>query len=628
MSLSRLVTACLTLCLCALGAARAADEDQSAGGTLYSTPEIVVTASRIEWPIDKTGSFITVISKNDIQKRHAETVGDLLRTVVGLNVVQSGSTGKAVSLFIRGAASNHCLVMLDGVPLNDPTTGAFDFSELAASAIERIEIVRGPNGILYGSNAIGGVVNIITSQKDEAAKRCVSVAAGSYGSIEGTTELSGGDKRLRYSGSLSGITTRGQSENDFHRNVSFSSVVSSRVSPTANVSLNLRYGATSNGLRGPRFDPDPNAEQSGGHLLVSATFRQFVSEHWNYSLRTSFLERDITFDDPLDYLDTGLFIGDSHQEIASRVENVAWQNNLRLSEALWMIPGVEWKEERTTNDGRFPFGSTNFDDRIRNTSLFLNGIADFKRLPTVSAGVRLDDHSEFGTVATYKCSLSYPIPRTGTSVKASVGTGFRAPSLNELYYPGYGNPDLSPERTIGWDCGLRHEIGRASASVEAAYFHNSYRNLISFNPATWLADNIGEALSDGVECSASVRPAAFLAVEGFYAFTRTEDRATGKALLRRPRHSGGVTLSYRGEPVEATVSASFVGARLDNDFGGPRGEYYNTAHARLDAVVTYSLGPSRQLFCRVGNLLDERYDEVAGYPAPGATVMAGTRLEF
>ena len=628
MSLSRSVTACLVLCLCAFGTANAAEESQSTDGPFYSTPEIVVTASRIEWPIDKTASFITVISRTDIQRRHVETVGELLRSVVGLNVVQSGSTGKASSLFIRGAASNHCLVMVDGVALNDPGTGAFDFSELAAAGIERIEIVRGPNGILYGSNAIGGVINIITTTREKETKRSVSLAAGSFGSAEGSAALSGGNKRLSYSGSLSGLTTEGQAENDFCRNVSFSGIVSSNVTMTSRLSLGVRYARASNGLRGPRFDPDPNAEQSGGHLLVSPTFQQFVSERWNYSLRASFLDRRITFDDPLDYLDTGPFAGSAHQKIDSRVENVVWQNNLRFSEAVWMIGGAEWKEERTTNSGQFAFGSTNFDDRIRNTSLFVNGITDFERLPTASAGVRLDNHSEFGTVATYKCSLSYPVPRTGTALKASVGTGFRAPSLNELYYPGYGNPSLSPERTVGWDCGVRHEIKHAHATLEAAYFHNSYRNLISFNPTTWLADNIGEAQSDGIECSASARPAAFLAIEGFYAFTRTEDRATGKELLRRPRHSGGVTLSYLVGSFDAMVSAALLGKRLDNDFGGPRGEYYNESYSRLDAAVTYRLGDSRQLFCKAGNLLNERYDEVAGYPAPGARVTVGTKMEF
>jgi vitamin B12 transporter len=628
MSLSRSVTACLALGLAALGAANAAEENPAVDGKLYSTPEIVVTASRIEWPIDKTASFITVLSKNDIQKRHAETVGDLLRSVVGLNVVQSGSTGKASSLFIRGAASNHCLVMVDGVPLNDPATGAFDFSDLAAAGIERIEIVRGPNGILYGSSAIGGVINIITSAKGEGTRRSVSLAAGSFGSAEGSAALSGEGGRLSYNGSLSGLTTNGQTGNDFYRNVSFTGSASSRITTTSRLSLNLRYGRANTGLRGPRFDPDPNAEQDGAHLLAATTFQQFVSERWNYSVRASLFDRDITFDDPIDYLDAGPFAGSSHQEIASRAENVAWQNNLRFSGGVWIIAGAEWKQERTTNSGRFPFGSTDFDVRIWNTSLFVNGIADFRRLPTVSAGVRLDDHSEFGAVATYKGSLSYPIPRTTTTIKASVGTGFRAPGLNELYYPGYGNPNLSPERTTGWDCGLRHEIRRGNASVEAAYFRNSYRNLISFNPTTWLADNIGEALSDGVECSASVRPLSFLAIEGFYAFTHTEDRATGKELLRRPRHGGGMTLSYLGRTVDAILSASFIGSRLDNDFGGPRGEYYNEAYSRLNAVVTYRLGASRQLFCRVGNLLNERYDEVAGYPAPGANVMAGTKMEF
>jgi vitamin B12 transporter len=627
MSLSRSVTACLLAGFCAAGAARAADDGQLADKKLYTAPEIVVTASRMEWPVDKTASFVTVISKDEIQRQHAGSASELLRSVVGLGMVQSGSKGKAASLFIRGANSNHCLVMVDGVPLNDPGTGAFDFSDLSAAAISRIEVVRGPNGILYGSSAIGGVVNIITGDKSGESSRSISLAGGSFGSAEGSLDLSGDGSSTHWSGSLAGATSEGAADNDFYRNLSFAGSLSHNVTSTAKASLNLRYGWADNGLRGSRYAPDPNAEQKGDHLLAAAGFQQFVSEKLNYSVRASYFDRNIDFEDPLDSLDSGPFAGSASQTIDSRVANVAAQSNMRFGKSLWAIAGGEWKQERTTNHGVFPYGPTDFDNRITNASVFANGILDIRGLPTGSAGVRLDDHSEFGAVATYKYSLSYPIPRTGASLKASIGTGFRAPSLNELYYPGYGNPKLSPERTMGWDCGVRQEIGKR-ASFEVAYFHNEYRNMISYNPATWLADNIGHALSEGAECSATYKPLASITIEGFYAFTRTEDLATGKELLRRPRHSGGLSVSYRGGPVDAALSGSFVGARLDNDFGGPRGEFFNDRYARLDATVTYRVSGSRELFCRAGNLTNERYDEVAGYPAPQANVMAGTRLAF
>ncbi|MGD1047382.1 MAG: TonB-dependent receptor, partial [Candidatus Krumholzibacteriaceae bacterium] len=475
------------------------DTDQK----IYPGPEIVVTATRIEWPVEKTASFITVISRKDIERRHAESVGELLQSFAGLDVVQSGSRGKASSIFIRGANSNQCLVMLDGVPVNDPTTGAFDFSEISPANIERIEIVRGPHGILYGSSAIGGVVNIITSTGTEGTKRSASLAGGSYRTAEGAISLSGGEKSYHYSYTLSGARSDGLGTNDFYRNTAFSGAASSRLTATSDVSLTLRYSQGDIGLPGPRFAPDPNAEQSGGQFLVSASYRQFVSGIWSYTLRTSFMSREITWKDPVDALDSGPFVGDGFSEINSRVDNVAWQNDLHFTDNLWLISGAEWKGEQTTNSGYSPFGTTSFDDRIGNVGIFANGISNFKGAPTVSAGVRLDDHTEFGAVATYKFSLAYPVPRTGTTVKGSIGTGFRAPSLNELYYPGYGNRDLQPERTQGYDLGLRQEFTGARASVELAYFANSYRNLITSNPVTWLADNIGRARSSGVEFESS-----------------------------------------------------------------------------------------------------------------------------
>jgi vitamin B12 transporter len=595
---------------------------------IYAGPEIVVTATRIEWPVEKTASFITVISRRDIEGRHAENVGDLLRSVAGLNVVQSGSAGKASSIFMRGAGSNHVLVMLDGVPLNDPTTGAFDFSELSCDNIERIEVVRGPHGILYGSAAIGGVVNIITGAEAEGPGRSASLSAGSYRSAGGAVSLSGGERAYRYSYTLSGETTEGPAANDFYRTTAFSGSVSSRLTATSNVRLSLRYREAASGLGGPWFSPDPNASQDGGHFIVSTLYRQFVSDRWSYSVRTSFLSRGITWKDPVDALDTGPFAGDGFSEINSRVKDVAWQNDLRFSESVWLVSGAEWKEEQTTNSGYSPFGTTSFDERIQNASVFANGILDFRGLPTASAGVRVDDHSKFGSVATYKLSLSYPVPGTGTTLKGSIGTGFRAPSLNELYYPFYGNPDLAPERSTGYDVGARRDFAAGRASFECAWFANSYRNMITFNPATWLADNIGEAKSSGVEIQSSLRPFAALTLRGFYAFTRTEDCATGKQLLRRPRHGGGGSASYRGGPCDVILSASRVGARLDNDFGGPRGEYYNPAYTRLDAAVTYRANAASEVFLTVSNATDERYDEVAGYPAPGARFTLGTKVDF
>jgi len=596
-------------------------------GKIYKGPEIVVTATRIEWPVEKTASFITVISRREIERRHAESVGDLLRSIPGLSVAQMGSEGKASSVFMRGANSNHVLVMLDGVPLNDPTTGAFDFSELTCDNVERIEVVRGPHGILYGSAAIGGVVNIITGAPAGGPARSASVSAGSFRSADGAFSLSGGESAFRYSYTLSGATTEGPASNNFYRTAVFSGSVSSRMTATTNMSLSLRYREAASGLGGPRFDPDPNATQDGGHFILSAQYRQFVSDRWSHSMRASFLSRNITWDDPVDAAETGPFAGDGFSEIDSRVKDAAWQNDLRFSESVWLVSGLEWKEERTTNSGYSPFGTTSFDDRIRNASVFANGIFDFGG-PTASAGIRVDDHSEFGSVATYKLSLSYPLPRKVAVLKASVGTGFRAPSLNELYYPGYGNPALAPERTAGYDIGFRRDFAAGRADLECAWFDNSYRDMIASNPETWLADNIGRAESRGVEIQSTLRPFAALTLRGFYTFTDTEDQATGKQLLRRPRHSGGGNLSFQRGPFDALLSASRVGVRLDNDFGGPLGEYYNPAYTRLDAAVTFRASAASETFLTVSNATDERYDEVAGYPAPGTRFTLGTKVDF
>ena len=609
----------------AAGTGAGADGDSE---KIYPGPEIVVTAARLEWPVEKTAGFITVITRDDIRARRAETVADALRTVPSLAVARSGSVGKATSLFVRGASSNHVLVMLDGVPLNDPTTGAFDFSDLSTAGIERIEIVRGPHGVLYGSSAIGGVVNIITLASRSGPRRSLTAAAGSLGSAEGAAAVSGSGASHSYSCALSGMRTDGRGDNDFHRRGAFSGAVSKTIADVSDVSLSLRWNGASTGLAGPSFDFDPNARQDGGSLVCAATFRRIVSGAWSHEIRASYLSSGITWDDPVDPAETDAYAGDAFSRIDSKAAIAAWQNNLRFGEELWITSGADWKEERTTNSGYSPFGTTSFDDRIRNASAFANCIADGAGLPTVSAGVRLDDHSEFGSVATWRCSASYAIALTGTTIKASAGTGFRAPSLNELYYPGYGNSALAPERSRGWDCGARQEWLEGRASVEASYFNNAYRDMISFDFTTFMAGNIYEASSDGVEIRAALRPRGGVAVEGYYVHTRTEDRSTGTWLLRRPRHAGGATVALEAGPVEMLVSAAVSGRRLDNDFGGPLGEHYTRAYTLLDATLAWRSARGYEVFCRGGNLLDERYDEVAGYPAPARSFAAGTTVEF
>ncbi len=599
------------------------DEDN-----LYYADEILVTATRIKWPIDKTASYITVITRDEIRKYQTESLTDILRSVVGMEVVQTGSAGKTSSALIRGSNSNHCLLMIDGVPLNDPTTGGFDFSDLVTNDIERIEIVRGPHGILYGSNAIGGVINIVTDARKEGTRRGISVSGGSFGTVTGSASVSGSNNFSRYSISLSRIITDGLFPNDFYKNSALTGTVSTRVTNNSELILGMKYHDVSKGVRGPSFDADPDAEQDGGAFLVSSTYRYYVVSNWNFLLRTSFYTNEITFDDPLDPLDTGFFTGDVFSEINSDIQSITWQNNMRFLDRIWAVSGIDWREERTTNSSTSPFGATNFDSKIRDAGLFLNLIFDIDRLFTASSGVRVDDHSEFGTVSTYKFSLSVPIRKSGTTIKGSIGSGFRAPSLNELFYPGFGNPDLLPEETLGYDVGISQVIDPLKLSFDVAYFRNDYKNMISFDPVTFIAGNIGESLSRGMEVCTAFNPAGSLSFRGFYTFLDTEDTSTGKQLLRRPRHSGGISLFANRGPLDILLSAALVGARLDNDFGGPLGEHHNPSYSRYDLSITYHHGESYETFIRLANIFDEKYNEVAGYPSPGINTTVGARVNF
>jgi len=610
--------------------------------------EIVVTATRSETALTEVGSSITVISRDEIEQRQKPFVLDLLRTVPSLDVVQNGGPGGTTAVFIRGASSTHTLVLMDGVRMNDPSAMGtlFDFANLTTNNIERIEVLRGPQSTLYGSDAIGGVINIITRRGEGRASGFVSAEGGSFGTALEKAAISGGADMFRYSLGLSrqdteGISSAGKNYGNHEKDGYHATSVSTRLGITPSRKLDvdciIRYLDTKADMDngGGTGQDDPNSVVRSEQLFVRGQGRlSLFDDFWEQKMGISFsnLEREFRNDTDTSHptdMDRSNYHGDSLA--------FDWQHILRLHKTNTVTLGVETREDKAHSDyySESSYGSYSSvfpkeSDRI--TGYYLQDRISLWDSLFTTLGVRLDDHSRFGTEVTYRFTSSYLIKQSSTRLKGSYGTGFKAPSLYQLYEPTYGNQALNPEKSTGWDIGVEQALINGSMELGATWFSNDFENLIEFDSSASKYKNTARAESYGVELTAVVTPIDDLTLHAGYTWTKTEDRSTGKELLRRPENKFSLDANYRfNKKGNVNLGIAYVGSRFDNAYNPIT---YATSRVELGGYLLVNLAASYdvtkwlQVFARVDNLLDREYEEVYGYGTPGIGGYGGVKVSF
>ena len=420
--------------------------------------EVVITATKTEESVEETTSSVTIIKKEEIEKMNVAFVPEVLRTVPDLIVRQNGGPGTQITVFLRGANPSHTLVMIDGVKVNSPSTGTFDFAGISADNIERIEIVKGPQSTMYGSEAMAGVINIITRKGDGTSRVEFSVEGGSFGTFKPSMTVLGGSKYIDYR--LTGTyfysdgfsSAKSGDERDGYKNASVSGKVGIKPSDIFDVELTGshsydRIELDDINLSGRAVD-NLNFVQHGYHDLLSAKTRLYLFNIWEQVLTTSLFDETLRFRDP------NPLTSFNNADIKTSTETVDWQNNLYLSNYYTLTAGVEYRLEEGENKGMF-------DRTIEDKAVYLNNILKlFNESLVLNAGLRHDDYETFGGKTTYRVGAVYAFKGADLRIKGSYGTGFRAPSFNELFWPadplygGGGNPDLKPEENQfmgGWD---------------------------------------------------------------------------------------------------------------------------------------------------------------------------------
>ena len=638
----------------------------AAGEETISLREIVVTATRGPQAVARAGSAITVITAEDIGRSGARTLNDALRRVPGLEISETGGTGGTTAVRLRGAEAGQTLVLIDGVRVNDPSTssGQFDFSLLVPTDIERIEVLRGPQSALYGSDAIGGVINIITRRGRGEPRASIAAEGGSYGSKGLQAAVSGGDSRFNYAVSLNTYDTAGFSrwgyrigrlqaqhplENDGARRFGLSTRFG--FSPSEDVTFDVGGSAYFNYAQtDAAFGAFPDTPSSGiqrfGQVHAKATVYTFDRRLKNtflvYANRTARDYRSISY-----YYRSISYYGAAAAPVTDWSKDgftggrigASYQGDLSLDDfGLFTFGGqVERETMKTTSQPVLPVpgARTTLADAAQTTrSLFaLHQITIADRL-NLSLGGRIDDIEGADRFATWRATLAYDITESDTVLRASAGTGAKAPTLYQRLDPVYGNAALGSERSFGVDAGIDQKLFDGRLTLSGTVFLNRYRDLINFqSDPSCRPDqtfgcfvNVARAETSGFELSAKadIIP-GMLGLDVAYTNLIALDLGTGLRLARRPENSARIGLTLTPTP-GLVIAPSLV--LVDTRYSSAHEQDRLPPYARLDLFASYDVSERVSIFLRGENLTNARYEEVKNFGTAGRSVYAGLRATW
>jgi len=615
---------------------------------MYNLSDIVITANKFAAPMLEVASSVTILTEQDIRKSNKSYVSEVLRDVPGLLIVQQGGPGKVTRLFIRGANPHHTLVLLDGVEMNDPgsLSNAFDISNLQTENIEKIEVLRGPQSNLYGSDAMAGVVSIFTKKGTDKPALSLSAEGGSYKSYKGAASFSGQygilDYALNYSRlSSDGFSSAGEkygnTEDDSYLNSSAMSRLG--INFNKNISLDLFYKINKsdsdldqNTMTGD--DPNFNYELEESSFRTAANI-SLLNDKWNQVLSFSLMRNINRTSDETDELHPATA---SLNYFTGRRYKYDWQNNLKLFENNTLSLGVETEQEvgYSSYNGVSewgPFTSEFPSARAYTTGIYLQDQLRIFNSLFANAGVRYDKHNRFGSVVTYRIAPAYFVQATATKLKATYGTGFKSPSLYYLFDPLYGNKDLKPEKSKGWDIGFEQYLFNYMYSFGVTYFNNSFDNLIGYD-SNFRTVNIDKAETKGLETFISASPFNDVTINLSYTLTHTKDLSlqgedSGKELLRRPRNKFSMNISYSKDNFGTNLELLSVGKREDKDFSTwPASRVTLAPYALVNVSSWFNVTDNIKLLGRIDNLLDADYEEVLFYGTPGLSGSIGIKLNI
>jgi vitamin B12 transporter len=616
---------------------------------------VVVSATKSPVSRDQLTQSVTILSGDDLRARGVARVSDALQLVPGATVAQNGSFGSVTSLFLRGGESRYTKVLIDGVTVNQ-SGGFFDFSHLTTDNVERIEIVRGPASVLYGADAVTGVIQIFTRQGRGPLALSASARRGTYGTVDGEVGVSGSSRGFGYSLDGAGHRTDGiLNFNNEYSNGTLSGSVSAAPRPGTDARLTARYSNAEfhypTDYTGAPVDSNSYRVQhrltvglDAGTQITPAIRAQIVAGTNELS--------DLTEDIAVPFGASAQL----HSAAMSRGHRRSTEGRLRfaLPAATTLSLGGEYVREReTSTNSEGAVGSptspvSRFAAERSDRAAYAELLGSLRARLSYTVAARIDDNSDYDSYATYRLGTNIPVA-TGTRLRASWSTAFNAPAFSQLRPTLYtlGSPGLAPEHSRSWETGIEHSLSSGLARVSASYFNQRFGDLIQYvsgGPPTFKGSyaNLTQAESNGYEAEVEVTPPGI--VSGSASLTQATPRVTrissaysgdltvGQALIRRPTHSGTASLRLAPKAATLSVTASYVGKRPDVDFAQfPAPTVTLPAYVRVDVGGTFELwrGPgnsSLALTARAENAFDKRYETVLRFPAPGRVILVGARF--
>jgi len=618
---------------------------------------LVVTATRLPLPRAAVASAVTVVTGDALRARGITTLLEALRDVPGAALVQGGSFGTPASLFLRGGESDYVKVLVDGVAVNDPG-GAFDFAHLTTDDVERIEIVRGPASVLYGSDAVAGVVQVFTRPGRGAVRWRLAGGGGTYGTTQFGAEAAGGSAGAGFSLAASHTESDGTNAfNSGYRRSEIAALLRASAGSRTDARLTVRIDDHTT-----HFPTDPagnvvdhNQFTTGRQATIGFEGRQILSPRLELRLQLGANTADAGYDNrpdgPGDTL--GFYADVSTGRTVRRSADVRMVAYLASGTTLTLGGALERQTDRSLDSSASqygPFADTLIASR-RNGAAYAQLVADPGGRVALTLGARVDRNQRFGSFGTYRAGVSWRAA-PALRVRASVGSALKEPSFYENYATGFviGNPDLRPEKSRSWELGAEAQLGRGGPEVSATWFTQRFTDLIQYTasppaPQTTNYFNIAASEASGVEVEATARVRRGLTARAHYTYLRTSVRdagfaidpggafAEGRPLLRRPAQAGGASLDGMVGAAAFSLAVEVVGRRDDMDYAGATALRVTLpAYARTDASATVPLlgaGRSGGLAAtiRIENLMDARYQEVRGFPARGRTLFVGLRAE-
>lgn len=593
--------------------------------TTNDSDTLVVSANRFPQPVSSVLAPTSVVTRNDIDRWQAKSMADVMRRLPGVDIAQNGGLGQSTSVFIRGTESRHVLLLIDGVRLNQAgISGSSDLSQIPISLVQKVEFIRGPRSAVYGSDAIGGVINIITSREKAGSSLSAGIGSHGYQEYDGATQQQLGQNTIA---TLAGnyTYTRGFD------------VVANLPASFGNPAQPDRDGFMSKSLYGEL--QHQFTEQLGGfvrgygydnrtaydgsynyqdplHPDALPDTRQLYSQSWDSGLRyregiyatqltASYSHsKDYNYDPKYGRYSASSILDDATQY------NVQWGNNLQIAQGS-VSSGVDWQEQKLEPGTAYITDSKS----QRNTGLYLTAQRQFDTV-TLEGAVRGDDNSQFGWHSTWQTSAAWEFVE-GYRAIASYGTAFKAPTLGQQYGDFGGNPELKPEESQQWEGGFEGLTGPITWRVTG--YRNDIDNLIGYTSSGSFSAyyNVDQATIKGLEATASF-DTGFFTHQISYDYVDPRNAKTNKVLERRSKQQIKYQLDWQLKDFDWAVTYQYLGERYDSDYSGYPARTVKLGGVSLwDLAVSYPVTSHLTVRARIANLFDKDYETAYGYVTPG-----------